>query len=465
MPPLPRLALATSATDTEPSLASLALLGALAQLGWRVQHFRSWACPLNTQVIGPISGLPGRHLDPWLMPPDVCRALFTRGARGADLALVEGIRGEFMTPPDSPACVAHALCDRHGELGPLIDCLDLPLVVVVDCRGWNEHHLPFIPPEAEAVILDGVDGLEQGEALRASIRMILGIPVLGMLADHSQLRQALTELPTGHTIPTDWVQALADQFAQRADFEAIRGLAESRPAPCSECCEHSAISCHGVSARNLRVAYAMDDAFGGYFPDTLETLELLGAKLFEFSPLSDEDLPKAVDLVMIGCGFPDLHAERLSSNHSLIAALRAHVCGHGGIYTEGGGTAYLCRSMIFDGRQIPGAGIFPIDAELQRPHSWPEPVVRTLCNDGWLGSKGTVVRGYRSNRWVLTPSPDPHDCNATSGPLTAQNDIVFRKRAVGSLIHLHLAALPQVVSGFVGTARPASASLSSRILH
>ena len=91
------------------------------------------------------------------------------------------------------------------------------------------------------------------------------------------------------------------------------------------------------------MAYAQDEAFGGYFPDTIEALEALGADLVEFSPLRDEALPDGVGLVMIGCGLPDHHADELASNHSMIAALGEHVCLGRRIYSEGGGTAYLGR--------------------------------------------------------------------------------------------------------------------------
>ena len=83
------------------------------------------------------------------------------------------------------------------------------------------------------------------------------------------------------------------------------------------------------------MAYAQDEAFGRYFPDTLESLEALGADLVEFSPLRDERLPDGVDLVMIGCGHPDEHADLLASNMSMIAALREHVCRGRRIYSEG----------------------------------------------------------------------------------------------------------------------------------
>ena len=130
------------------------------------------------------------------------------------------------------------------------------------------------------------------------------------------------------------MRELARRFLQLADLDALDELCQSRqfPDPVDVFCgcgraDHS----HG-----FRVAYAQDEAFGRYFPDTFEALEALGAELVEFSPLRDGSLPEHVDLVMIGCGIPDQHADRLASNHSMMAALRQHVCEGQRIYTEGG---------------------------------------------------------------------------------------------------------------------------------
>ena len=78
---VPRLALATAAAGPEPSVMALALLAGLTEKCWRVQHFRTRACPTVTEVVGQVTGLPGRHLDSWLMPEAVCRSLF-RGELG-----------------------------------------------------------------------------------------------------------------------------------------------------------------------------------------------------------------------------------------------------------------------------------------------------------------------------------------------------------------------------------------------
>jgi len=445
MTTIPRLALATPVTGTEPSSAALAWLAGLTERRWRVQHFRSRACPTGNGTVGRVTGLPGRHLDAWLMPEPVLRRLFARGVRQAELALVEGTLDDHPAPLDRPHY------DQPGLLRPLAACLDLPTVAVLPCPRRREgFHLPHIPDGVDAIFLDEVDGPDNFEFFRRLIQFTSRKPVIGAVDAIPEVRDALRESPQDHPLPDELIGRLGASFLRYADLSAIRALSRTRPL---------AVGCDGPSSccnrRRFRVAYAQDEAFGAYFPDTLEALEALGAELVEFSPLRDEALPDRVDLVMIGCGFPDLHADALAENLSLIAALRQHVCRGQRIYSEGGGTAYLGRSMtLADGRRIPGAGILPFDASLLPDPPPPTPVTRTLDRDCWLGPRGTVVRGYKSNRWRLVPGADPLDCPSCFGALTAQDDVYFHHHAVGGLIHLHLGALPEVVAAFAGPHPP-----------
>jgi cobyrinic acid a,c-diamide synthase len=138
----------------------------------------------------------------------------------------------------------------------------------------------------------------------------------------------------------------------------------------------------------------------------------------------------------------------------MMAALRQHVCNGQRIYTEGGGTAYLARWLLLDGKRLPGVGIFPFNAELLDQPEPPKPVTRTLLHDCWLGSKGTTVRGYKSGRWRLHSSFERFECPTCFGSLTNHGDLFSHHHAVGSLIHLHLGALPEVVTAFAGPHRP-----------
>ena len=54
----------------------------------------------------------------------------------------------------------------------------------------------------------------------------------------------------------------------------------------------------------------------------------------------------------------------------------------------------------------------------------------------------------------FAPGADPLDCPNCFGTLTAQDDFFYHHHAVGSLIHLHLGAFPEVVTAFAGPHRP-----------
>jgi cobyrinic acid a,c-diamide synthase len=388
------------------------------------------------------------------MPPHVCRSVFLRGARQADLAIVEGTL-EHPQPaveygPSSP-CACRSYAERPGPIAPLIETLNLPSVAVVDCRSWDTQHVPWVPPAADGVFFDGVADRRQLEQLRLMVKMVHGKPTIAGLESLPAARAGLSGWSAGRPVPRELLAPLVRSVLAMADWGALKDLAESRPFPSVEQDGLDVPASLLMSGeRRFRVAYAQDEAFGAYFPDTLEALEMLGAELVEFSPLRAEALPRSVDLVMIGCGFPDLYAEELSANLSLRAELQAHVCKGHRIYAEGGGAAYLGRSMVIGGRPIAGAGILPFDARLVDDLGWPKAVERELVNASWLGTRGTVVRGYRSGRWNLLPAPEPGDCPARSGRLTAEPDMVFRSQAIGSLVHLHLGALPEVVAGFAG---------------
>jgi cobyrinic acid a,c-diamide synthase len=424
------------------------MLAGLTQKRWRVQHFRTRACPTITEAVRQVTGLPDRQLDAWLMPPSVCLGLFARAAAGAELSVVEGTLGAPL------AARSYTSCDRPGDLRPIAEALDLPIIAVVSCReiDGEDFHLPQAPEAASAVLLDELPDHAVFSRLRRLIQLTTGLPVLGAVEALHGLRAALDNAPRDRHLAQDVIDALARSFLKHADLQAIDELA-GRPFPgTAELAGLADFSARG--RRRFRVAYAQDDAFGRYFPDTIEALEALGADLVEFSPLRDEALPAGVGLVMIGCGFPDHHAEELASNLSMMAALGQHVCAGRRIYSEGGGTAYLGRRMKIGGRSFRGAGILPFEAELLDDPPPPAPVSRVLLHDSWLGPRGTVVRGYKSGRWRLTPGIEPFECPTCFGALSAEGDWFFHHHAVGSLLHLHLGALPEVVAAFAGPHRP-----------
>ena len=104
------------------------------------------------EAVGQVTGLPERHLDSWLMPAALCRALFARAARSAELAVVEGTLDEPISPRMFTAC------DCPGDLRPIAEALDLPIVAVVSCpeSEAENFHLPRLPEGVDAIFLDNL---------------------------------------------------------------------------------------------------------------------------------------------------------------------------------------------------------------------------------------------------------------------------------------------------------------------
>jgi cobyrinic acid a,c-diamide synthase len=206
----------------------------------------------------------------------------------------------------------------------------------------------------------------------------------------------------------------------------------------------------------LRVAVAYDDAFGGYFPDTLDLLELRGAAIADFSPLADERLPPDTDVVYVGCGHPERFAAQLSKNDCMMLALKSHLCRGRRIYAECGGLAYLCHEIEMPGgHRWPMVGVLPATAHFNPTAAHPTPTEVRLASDTWLGDAGQCWRGYVSARWSLHATTALDPCAAAPGNPW---DVVKRHQAVGSRVYLNFAAHSELVERFFAphASRPAS---------
>ncbi len=458
-----RLALAIPPTSPDPAPASLALMSALARRRVRVQHYRCRADFVGTGCITQITGQPGRHLDAWLMSPPTYREILNRGAQGADWVLVEGTLAWDPVSIDDEANLA--VGDGPGPLRVIAESLDLPVLGVVPAEEIRLG-VAQISSEVDAVLIDGVRSPQEFETLSQRVLDDHARRVVGAIEPLEMVREEIRRLDRDDFLGETHIDALTRSFLKYADWDGLERLAN-----CSRLWHLNRFDEHGRSEHRpapeiglvdrpskFRVAYAQDEAFGRYFPDTLEMLESWGAELVEFSPLRDAFLPSEVDLVMIGCGPIHDHLDRLTSNHSLIASLCNYVCMGHALYSEGGGTAYLGRSIQVDSEIRPGANILPIEARFRPQRPIRRPVTRSLLRTSWLGGLGTEVRGYASGLWETGPVSGVAlaHCPHKSGVLTEAGDLIYHQNAVGSLIHLYLPALPQLARGFLGQARKTS---------
>ncbi len=114
----------------------------------------------------------------------------------------------------------------------------------------------------------------------------------------------------------------------------------------------------------VRIAIARDAAFAFLYRANLELLAALGAELAFFSPLADST-PPAADALYLPGGYPELHLDRLATNKTMKAAIRAHHADGKPILAECGGMLYLLESLTDTQGQVAAmAGLMPGQARM-----------------------------------------------------------------------------------------------------
>lgn len=429
MPSLPRLAIGTIQDGADLQAVLVALLDTLRRGGVQPQCFAAQASLPGQWISKAVTGLPGRFLDSWLMSPELCCDLLLRSSGSADLAAVVG---EF----DS-----RSTGNVGGSLDTLCHWLSLPRLAVVDVALIDQHGLPN-RPDVDAVLLDHASRRRCLAGMITDIETLWGLPVVGALGNAEGARQKLVRLAPGAEVPADLSQELGEVFRQHWRPERFARLVDET-APLGIRLPQAI---YDIPGRKPTVAVAYDEAFFGYFPGTLDLLELLGAQIVDFSPLRDESLPPGTEIVYLGCGRPEAFARALSENHCMKSAIRSHVSSGGRIYGEVGGAAYLSQMLETPSGEIHRmCGILPAVAQLQAGNHASVPAEITIAQGNWLTPTGTRLRGYRSGRWRF----EALGCRlGTSQKSCCHRDLVGCNCVVGSMIHFHFAAFPEVLQSF-----------------
>jgi cobyrinic acid a,c-diamide synthase len=248
------------------------------------------------------------------------------------------------------------------------------------------------------------------------------------------------------------VQRLADLVEENLDIETlIAGLpeADSVPGPTGRS--------PAVAAGREKIGVARDSAFCFYYPDNLELLEKHGAQVIFFSPLHDDDLPPGLDGLYFGGGYPELFAERLSSNQRMLSRIREQSAAGMPIYAECGGFMLLCADLQdLHGKSHPMAGCFPLATRMRpRLKSLGYREVR-LNRDTIIGEQGLSIRGHEFHYSELadhaaTPATAYRIADRAGVERPAEGYMV--RRTLGSYIHLHFGSAPRAAQSFVDNCR------------
>ena len=280
--------------------------------------------------------------------------------------------------------------------------LQIPVILAVDARGASLSLLAllkgFLEYERElgdsrirAVIFNRLSPamyprLKQLTEEQLGIRAAGYVPPLDFLTVGS--RHLGLILPGEIPGLREQMGRLADCLEETLDWDCLLAVSEAaageRKQAGAAAPAEGAEQAEGLSPFRLGVAW--DEAFCFYYRDNLELLKALGAELVYFSPLHDEELPSGLSGLLLGGGYPEQYAEKLSCGEPMRRSIAAAAEAGMPVLAECGGYLYLLEELEgMDGRSYPMVGVFSGRGRRKGKNSF---IIKIL------GNKVEVLRFY-----------------------------------------------------------------------
>lgn len=445
---IPRLVIAGISSNVGKTTVMVGLVRALRARGLKVGVFKCGPDYLDPTYHVRAAGAPCHNLDGWMMGREAVLSTFAHASQGADIAVIEGVMGLF--DGASPT-------SGEGSTAEIAKWLQAPVLLVCDAGGMARSiaalakgFSTFDPDlQISGLICNRLGSRGHLDLLRKATEG--KPPVLGGLPKEAALAFADRHLGLHSadraTVPEDVFVAWGDRVSEWCDVDAIVALAQSAPAlpeiP-------AAARIVGEGAR-CRIGLAFDEAFHFYYDDNLRRLESLGAELVRFSPIHDVRLPD-VDGLYFGGGYPEVHAEDLSRNLSMLKDVRSFAESQGPIYGECGGLMYLSNGIrTLDGTLHPMVGLIPGEAEMKDRLQALGYVEVETKSATMLGPAGLKFRGhqFRYSDFRL-----PAEVECTYHVRRRRGGEVFHEgyrqgHTLASYVHAHWASNPTLAQGFV----------------
>lgn len=425
---------------------SLAISGFFRKRGYKVQPFKvgpDYIDPgFQNQACAPRKA---RNLDRFFLSEEYLKRCFEKHSSGADLALVEGVMGLY----DGRTTVS-----EEGSTAQMAKLLGLPVFLVVDGSGLARSAAAVVKGYRDfdkdlnlaGIFLNRIGSEGHLRWLREPIEKETGIPVLGWLPSEPAVSIPERHLGLRTAMEEETVQTKLDQLAHllngRFEFEKFLELSHSQKEPISHI--PSASDGHRMASCQIGVAY--DRAFSFYYEDNFDLLREAGSKLVFFSPLSDTSLPSDLDALYLGGGFPELYANELSENKSMISSIRRFYEEGGLLYAECGGLIYLTQSLVGpEEKEIPLAGLIPGKVRMtNRLQHFGYHEIQTM-GDTFLFPAGRKLRSHEFHYSIWDGNPE----NAGPYQIGQRPDGFYNQKILASYQHLHFGQDPELAKNFV----------------
>lgn len=392
----PRLMLAAASSGSGKTTIACAILQALTRMGEHPVSFKCGPDYIDPMFHRQVLGVPSRNLDLFFSDEATAAYLLQKNSENFSLAFIEGVMGYY----DGIATTTEA------SSWQLAKATQTPVVLVLNCKGMSVSiaaqlggYLSYQPDsQIKGVILNQVSKSIYPE-IKALIEQRYDVAVCGYMPKMSDcsLESRHLGLVTAEEIGDlqQRLEKLGEQAMQTIDLPLLLKIAAQAPALAVP-----AVQLPAPNPTPLRIGVARDKAFSFYYADNLELLEQLGAQMVEFSPLHDPQLPDDLDGLLLGGGYPELYADTLSQNRTLMAQIKASLQNGLPCIAECGGFQYLCEQLEgADSKSYPMVGFLP-GSSFRTPSLRRFGYVRlTAQKDNLLCKKGEGFAAHEFHYW------------------------------------------------------------------
>ncbi|GAM09636.1 cobyrinic acid A,C-diamide synthase [Geobacter sp. OR-1] len=402
---------------------------------------------------------PSINLDGWVCGRSGVLESFFRHAKGADVAVIEGVMGLF----DGFGGVSAV-----GSSAQVAELLNAPVILVVDARGQARSVAALLKGFTEfdpditiaGIIFNQVSSDSHADILAEAVATLDSPPaILGCIPADNRLA-----IPSRHLglvtaednpLSATYLDYLAATIREHVDMAALWAIAQVRPddhpLPLPEPAE--------TDIPAVKIAVARDEAFCFVYEENLRLLSEAGAELIPFSPLRDTGLPEGVAGVYLPGGYPELYAPQLAGNGAMKESIANAVQNGMPAYAECGGFIYLTGGVADSPEKEEAAhrfvGAFPVVTRmLPRRKALGYREVELVATS-ILGGTGVTARGHEFHYSEISEMPPEverlYKVRKGKSDLGAEGYRI--KNCLGSYIHLHFGSCPEMAVNFVASCR------------
>lgn len=408
-----RIMIAAPQSGSGKTLITCALLQALKEKNYYLESFKCGPDYIDPMFHKTVLGISSRNLDPFFTEDSITRMLLAKGQDSRDLAVIEGVMGLY----DGLGGIR-----EEASSYALAKATNTPIILTVNARGMGRSLLALLSGFLQydtAHLIKGVI-LNQtpssfASVLAKEIEETFHIPVVASFPVRDDVRIESRHLGLVMPYELEDIQSrlkIASQvLCENANIEQILEIAKS--APKLEYDVKRDIK-QKLTEKTIRIGVARDEAFCFYYEDNLDLLKSLGAKLIFFSPLHDDTLPKDLDGILFGGGYPELYLKELEENESMRNSVKSAIENKMPSLAECGGFMYL-HDTIFDSEKKPYKMAGVIHACCMKKERLVRFGYLTLNSktDSFL-QKGETIRGHEFHYY---DSEDNGECAIAKKPV------------------------------------------------